>query len=57
MEVIGRHNSCEVAPLPEPRLGFTLARLKRTVVACGGFHIYERQKEDQIKSKGLSRRF
>ena len=42
VEVIGRNSSCEVAALPEPRIGLTLARLKRTVVACGGFYIYER---------------
>ena len=43
MEIIGpRGNSCEIAPLPEPLHGFTMARLGRSVVACGGFHRYER---------------
>ena len=43
MELIGtRGNSCEIAPLPEPLHGFTMARLGRSVVACGGFHRYER---------------
>lgn len=43
VEIIGpRGNSCEIAPLPEPLHGFTMARLGRSVVACGGFHRYER---------------
>ena len=43
VEIVGpRGNSCEVAALPEPLHGFTMAKLGRAVVACGGFHRYER---------------
>ncbi len=36
----GNGSSCEVASLPEPRIGLTVSRLRNVIVACGGFYRY-----------------
>ncbi|XP_059088568.1 calicin-like [Tigriopus californicus] len=43
VEVIGKqNNTCVIPPLPEPRIGLTVSRLKKSVIACGGFFHHDR---------------